>query len=438
MRAVCAIAACLAMALGPIGIVRADDGVLVRIAVVDREGRPQADASVFAKEAAGDVVLGRTDADGFVTITAVRGTQLYAGLGGVRSEPAAVASGSLRFVVGLATIGGVTARPSLGSILMTAQSAAAIISGDVTGALNYLPNYRTEAEGGSGALQLNGTPLMLPSSLGGTSRFSIPSSLVASFSPDQADDGTISPNLHLHTPTATPQQDVALATGSQGLASWQTVFTGRVKTLGYAFVLADQGTGGNLFGRSFRDASGLAYDHGTNAHQLDTSADLEFPVRGAQVSIVALGSRSAGAQIGSVLPGTLAQGLGPGNLQATSFGDGYVRVSQSRGRDMWTFLDVRFAGAATDDDRNALLALTPIPSYTGYRFSGRYDEVSLTRSFGANSATAKLSSTVSSVVGFSTLDESASLSSGTTFALSFAHAGKGSSLSGPIRRRNLL
>ncbi|HYW53395.1 MAG TPA: hypothetical protein VE826_05470 [Dongiaceae bacterium] len=432
MRVFVAFLCCLVTSFGAFAAAGAADALVVRVAVVDGDGRPQAAAAVFAKDAAGDTLLGSTADDGTVSVSTARGTQLYARLGSLQSAPAAVTAPAMRIVIGLPTIGAVTARAPLGSVSVSARSAAAIVGGDLTNALAFVPNYRTEAEGGSGAVQIDGTPVMLPSSLGGTGRFSIPSSLVASFSPDQADDGTVSPNLHLNAPTATPQRNFTFGIGSQGLVSLQTVFTGRLKKLGYAVALADQGTGGKLAGLTFRDASGLAYDHATRAHQLDASVNLDYTVGTARVNLVALGSRSSGARIGSVLPGTLAEGFGPGNTQATSFGTGYLRVSQTRGRDSWAFLDVRFAGSATDDDRAAMTALAPIPSYSGYRFAGHYDELSATRAFGRDSATLKLSSTVSDVAGFNAGEESVSKSSGTTLALILARNGPSSSLSATV------
>ncbi|HTD36763.1 MAG TPA: hypothetical protein VK669_04550 [Candidatus Limnocylindrales bacterium] len=431
MRALLAALVALSVAAFATAAASAAGLLAVRVHVVDRDGRAVPDAVVFAKREAGEDALGTTDRAGDVAIEVAPGTPIYARLGAAQSPAAPATAGSARLVVpGLQTIGGVRARAPLGSIILNAQSAAAIVSGDVSSSLNYLPNYRSEAEGGSGTAQLDGTPLMLPPAGpgGGASRFGIPPNLVASLTPAQADDGSVSANFHLQSPTATPQRELSLALGSDGTASWKTTASGRAKRLGYAFALAGEGSGGKLAGRTFADQSGLDYDHSARAHRLDASMDLEWNAGGAQLSLVALGSRAAGLDVASVLPGAIAQGLGPGTLQSTNFANGYLRVARPRGRDTLSFLDVRFAGAQTEDDRSAVIALQPAGGYGGYRFSGRYDELAFTRAFGRDSVTAKLTSTATTTAVFADRFGAVARSGGTTMGLTFARAAAASSL----------
>ncbi len=430
MRALNAVVLALALAASASNAARAAESLAVHVHVVDRDGRAVAAAVVFAKIDGRDDALGTTDRAGDVAIEIVPGTPIYARLGNAQSVAAPVSEATAQLVVAaMQTIGTVRAKAPLGTIVMNAQSAAAIVSGDVTGSLAFVPNYRSSAEGGSGTVQLDGTPLMLPpASPGGTSRFGIPPNLVSSLTPAQADDGSISANFHLASPTATPQRELSLATGSDGTSSWKTTASGRFKHLGYAFALADEGSGGKLYGRTFADQSGLEYDHSARAHRLDASLDLELQAGSAQVSLVALGSRFAGANVVSVLPGAVAQGLGPGTLQSTNFGNGYLRIARPRGRDQLTFLDVRFAGSQTDDDRAAVIALQSAAGYSGYRFSGHYDELAFTRTFGRDSLTAKLTSTATTTAVFTDAAEGVARSAGGTLGLTFAHSAPSSSL----------
>ncbi len=229
----------------------------------------------------------------------------------------------------------------------------------MTDSLNFVPNYRSASEGGSGPLELNGTPLTLPT--GQESRFTVPSDLVESFTPDQADDGSITPNLHLQSPTGTPQQQLSILSGSQGDEALKGTLTGP----NYAFVLSDRLGEGALAGQTFFDQSGAAYDHSANEHELAASADVEFRLGGARVSAVALGSDRRNAQLSLVDPGGIAEGSGPGNTERTRMLDGYIRAAQTRGRDDWTALHVAYAGSADDDDIDALAEGTPIPTTPG-------------------------------------------------------------------------
>jgi hypothetical protein len=66
--------------------------------------------------------------------------------------------------------------------------------------------------------------------------------------------------------------------------------------------------------------------------------------------------------------------------------------------------------------------------YSGYRFSGHYDELAFTRNFGRDSVTAKLTSTATTTAVFSDGAESVARSGGGTLGLTFARSGSSSSL----------
>ena len=389
----------------------------VRISVRDAQHRPVSSADVCAKEPGGDVVVGHTDTSGTATISAAPGDLIFVRLNGTSTQPEAVSGSSLEFSIGLKTIARVVAHNSAGSNVTSAQSVAAIISGNVGDALAFVPNYRSQAEGGSGAMELNGTPLTLPTGTD-AARFAFPSDLLSSFSASQADDGSIMPNLHLENPTALPQQQFSFSTGSQDQGGVKAAATGP----GYAFVLSDRSNQGVLAGRDFADASGISYDHSMESHQMASSADLEFRLGGAQASAAGFASDTRNAQISAVDPGRIVEGPGPGNWETTRLADGYLRAAQSRGRDQWAALHVQYAGAGIDDDLNAFAGLLPIPSDSGFRYSGRYDELSLTRTFAASSATLKASSAGNLSEAFDDPYESVSASSATTLTLLTQHA----------------
>ena len=108
--------------------------------------------------------------------------------------------------------------------------------------------------------------------------------------------------------------------------------------------------------------------------------------------------------------------------------NGYVRASQTIGRDDWALLNVRYGGTASDDDVHALAAGTAIPSYSGFGYNGRYDQLSVTRHFDATSATLAVSSTATTARSFAEPYESVSKTSGTTFAFTTNRSNHNSSL----------
>ena len=390
----------------------------VSVTVLDQSGAPVVSASVYQKSASGESLLATTDTRGIASIAVPAGTSVFVRGNGAQSPVAVVDGPTLRFYIALKTILTVSARRPMGSNISNAQSAAAILSGDVGGALAFVPNYRTQSEGGSGSMELNGTPLSLPSGANST-RFTMPSDLISSFSPDRADDGSITPNYHLQAPTSDPRQAFSLRTGSEGVAGGKATLSGP----GYAFVLSNTRSQGRLFGQSFADASGFTYDHSTGASETAYSADMEFRLGGAHVSIAGFGSTRRNALIDFVEPGTIAEGVGPGNLQTTSLANGYIRAAQTRGRDELSVLHVAYQGSALDDDRNAVVAGTALPSYFGFRYSGRYDEVSLTRAYNDMNATLKLSNAQTLASSFSGPYESVSKTDGTTVSLGTVRTG---------------
>lgn len=413
--------AAVSLPLRALPAIAAQTPIIVQVTVV---GNAAGDvASIFTKALAKDVLVAKTDSHGHATITVPVGTDVFARTLTATSSVGVVQGPSLTLDLRPRIIATVVAHPTLGSTLVNAQSAAAIVSGDVGNSLSYVPNYRSEAEGGSGNSRLNGTSLSLPS-LPGSTNFALSSNLISSFSPDQADDGSITPDYHLTTPTGTSQQATLMRAGTDGLASWRSAFTGP----GYAFVIADQVQQGRLDGLVFPDASGFSYNHSTNAHELDGSADLEFRVGGAQVSAVAFGTNQRGAAVSFVDPGIVPEGPGPGNRQSTQMLDGYIRATQSRGRDNVVLLHVQYAGGQTNDDLLATSQQFPIPSDSGFRFSGRYDEMSLSRSYGNNVATVKVTDTVDNALAFAQPEQTLTKSSGVGFETNYAHTGAGSSL----------
>jgi hypothetical protein len=100
------------------------------------------------------------------------------------------------------------------------------------------------------------------------------------------------------------------------------------------------------------------------------------------------------------MPGPIAQGYGPNAFTTKTSGFEYVIASQTHGRDSYHFLDARFAGGSTDDAQAALLAGQPVGSVSGYRYSGSYDELALTRKFGSGALSAKATLTHTSTTGF--------------------------------------
>jgi hypothetical protein len=394
----------------------------VRVRVADGDGHPVASAAIYAREKHADVLLAHTDTQGVAMLAVTLGTVLFARSNGTDSSSLIVTGHTLQFLIGIKMIASVTARNPIGSTTIGTQNVTSIVSGDVGDALQFVPNYRSQAEGGSGNMELNGTPLSLPTGPE-ASRFALPSDLISSFSPDQADDGSITPNYHLESPSGTPQTQLSLLTGSQGQGLFKDAVTGP----NYAFVLADRYTQGRLAGQSFADASGLFYDHSSDSHELSGSADIEFRLGGAHVSVVGFGSERRNAQLDLVDPGTIPEGPGPGNEQSTKLASGYARITQSRGRDDWSALHVEYAGAATDDDLASLAERIPIPTESGFNYSGRYDEMTVTRNFETSSATIKINSSQSLASSFVSPFESTSVSSGTTLALSTSHTNQRSS-----------
>lgn len=394
----------------------------VQVFVRDAAGHPIPAAAIYARDRSAERYIGITGTDGRTTVEAPQGTPIFARWKGGQSQVQVADGGTVDLRFGLQTIDTIVARLPLGSLQTNTTSVAAIISGGVTDALDFVPNYRSQDEGGSGSLALNGTPLTLPPGQG--SHFTVPSDLIASFTPDQADDGSITPNLHLTSPTGTPQQQLSLLTGSQGAEALKGTLTGP----GYAFVVSDRLDEGQLDGQTFTDQSGSTYDHSANEHELSGSADVEFRLGGAHVSAVALADDRRNAGLSFVDPGDVVEGVGPGNTERTNMLDGYIRAAQTRGRDGWTALHVAYGGTDADDDLNAMSEGTPIPSYTGFGYSGRYDMFNFTRRFGQNSATISLSNTATIADSYARPYETVSTSSGTTASFSYNRTGRSSSV----------
>ncbi len=387
-------AALLVLQLGSLTATSAFEPSSVSVTVTDPDGKHVAEAQIF-DAAQPAKPLAESGSDGTARLAVALGVKLYAVRGTARSQTATVAGDSLQLVLSYSTIVRVAApRTSLEDRIYTANSAAAVVSGSPFDALGLVPNYRGASQGGVADMELNGTPLQLPPDSGGGSNAgrALLGQLVESFSTAQADTGSLEPNLHLLMPAAQPRYGLTFGSGAFDAAQWKATAQGRTPALGYAFTLAGRSDEGLLASQTFRDASGLRYDHSDSWHGLGGTADLDFNLRSWHVQLVGIGDRASGADMPALDPGGgIPIGYGPGGTSGTTFGDGYVLATTTHGRDSLSVLDVRYNGSGNDDLAGAVFLGTPVGASDGYRYSGRYDELGLTRAFGTRSLTLKAS-----------------------------------------------
>jgi hypothetical protein len=373
----------------------------IAVTVVDANSRRVAGAIVEAVGIQTTRVVGRTDADGALAVQVPRGERLQARAGSAISSVEVAENSALRLVVRLHNIGSVTSRIAHPEDRTSAASARALISGDVAGGLNYVPNYRSAAQGGSGRESLNGVPLDLPAPPGTRSASGgIPSDLISSFDAVQADDGSY-PDYHLLSPTPDFSGTFSAGAASFDGSLWKTTIAGPHGNLHYALALATGGDEGALAGQTFLDQSGVHYNHGSDAHHTDVSLTGNTKLGAVNLSFLGFDTNHSGAYVNANQPGPIVQGLGPGNRTTGDNALEFLLATWSHGRDSFSAIDGVYRGGAQYDLTHALTQGVPTPSYSGYRYSGRFDTATWTRSFGASSLSLKASSSANLSNGFS-------------------------------------
>jgi hypothetical protein len=394
--------------------------------VVDERSAPVAGAQIVS--AAPDArVLATTDANGDATIALGSGP-IFARSGRTASAVAVLPSmpsldrrpETVRLVIHAQVIGTTIARDRPDFARIATGGPAVLALGGAVAALGLVPNYRTAAEGGSGRQALNGMPLALPAqAAGGRVPVGIPTDLIDSVDPVQADDGSITPNFHLLNPTPSLAGGLRFRRASFDGAQLKSVIADTRGRFGYALALVDGTDDGVLAGRTFRDSSGITYDHSTGARHADASLVANYALGSTTISVVGLGTKDRGADIATTQPGSIPFGYGPGAVATSDFGVAYALVTQVRGRDLLHAVDVRIDGGA--QQRDPIFAGGTIDGATtgGYRFHGSYDEIGWTRSFGADSLGAKVVATRNSADGFTDADVRGQQSSEQSLALEF-------------------
>jgi hypothetical protein len=416
----------------------------VVVTVVDDQNRPQSGALLEVVDGSTLRTIGRTDSTGTTTVHLKRNERLQARVGSARSDIQVAQTPSLRLVVRLPIISSSTVRAALRGERTTAASARALISGDVTGGLGYVPNYRSSAAGGAGHQSLNGVPLDLPAppgSAGGSG--AIPSDLVSSFDAVQADDGSY-PDYHFLSPTTAVSSTLSLAASTFDGSQWKLTTAGPHGTLHYAIALAGGSDEGPLVSQKFADQSGLVYDHGTGAHHTDVSLTGNSALGNVNLSFLGFESGHGAAYIDTNEPGPIVEGLGPNNHVSDDTGLEYLLATWSRGRDSYSAIDGRYAGEATYDFTNALIENEAFPSYSGYRYSGHFDDVTWTRNFASSSLTLKAAASGNVALGFSGDDSALSqgssssvTSSGQSFGLTYRRGNSSANVGGSLTAKFL-
>ncbi len=373
----------------------------IAVTVVDANLQPVAGATLEAVGEKATRIVGRTNATGVIEVHVARGERLQARAGSAVSSIEAAENATLRLVVRLRTIASVTARTAHPEERTTAASARALISGSVTGGLGYIPNYRSAAAGGSGRQSLNGVPLDLPAPPGTAGASGgIPSDLISSFDAVQADDGSY-PDYHLLSPTLNFSATFSPGAASFDGSRWKATASGPHGNLHYALALVAGSDEGTLAGQTFADQSGVRYNHGSDAHHSDVSLTGNTKLGSVNLSFLGFDTHHSAAYINANEPGTIVQGLGPGNRTAEDNGLEFLLATWSRGRDSFSAIDGRYRGGGTFDLTHALIDGIATPSYSGYRYSGSFDQASWTRTFGRSSLSLKASANENVSNGFS-------------------------------------
>jgi hypothetical protein len=369
-----------------------------RVVVVDASGTPVAGAQIVALAGGRTTTLGQTDAAGVALVTLEGRQTLSARLGRRNSPPVSSDAQTIRLVMPLLEIAQVHARTTTSPNRTVSRNSESVVAfDDVATARSLLPNYRSRAEGGSGSEMLNGVPLQLPAdphARGGGAEPGVPSDLIESFSATQADDGTVTPNYHVLTPDGTRTLRLTSGLGVSDDAMLKLALSNTIKKFGYALVAASGRDDGALAHQTLLDSSGASYDHSTATRRLDTSVSLSYQLGTTQINAVGIGSHRQGRAIDDALPGALPQGFGPDADATRDSRFEYVIAAQSHGRDSYHLLDARYAGGADQDVRDGA------GFRSGYAFSGYYDELAWSRSFGRDVLTAKATATATSTLGY--------------------------------------
>ncbi|HEY0384222.1 MAG TPA: hypothetical protein VGC72_18690 [Candidatus Elarobacter sp.] len=421
--ALVAIALVFGPALAPLGAVAAPSAAAAAasasstLSVVDNEGRPVS-AAVVALE--NGTVLGTTDAAGHLAVTVADGVRLVV-TAGTRRVVVVMRARTLVATLPPATIGSVIARNDPATPVVTAINPAAVALGDVADALRFVPNYRTALEGGSGRQMVNGIPLQLPPMGGGGANAAggLSSDLVDSFVTTQADDGTVTPNFRLLSPSAKPAQSFSYEDRDGRGAVAKATATGTLRRFGYALALVDRTDDGVLAGRTLLDASGSSYDHSLGLHRSDASISLSYAMPHTSISVVGLGSHQRNAYVETAQPGSLLAGVGAGSDVVSGSGTAWVLATHQIGTLTYRVLDVRFDGALAEDLRAARFAGVAVPSYSGFHYSGSYDELAVERVLrGGGSVALKYSATHVGVRSFFGASDSSVTSGSQALSLS--------------------
>lgn len=401
MRAVAVFLALIISAAAPCALAQSSQSAC-HIIVVDITGRAIGDAEIVAKSGSSEHVLGHSDERGAFGPIMLEPLAVFARIGTRVSAPVTLHTGTVQLVVPLALVGSVSAHASAPGHYVNEGSALALVSGDVASSLSYMPNYRSQSEGGSGGQSLDGVPLPLPPAApGGASQSVLPSDLVSSFTATQVDDGTVTPNFHVLAPTQDHRLAMTAGLNENDGSLLKGELSGTGGKLGYAVAIAGGANGGTLAGQRFADVSGASYDHSSNAAHVDGSLSLAYAVGSTQINAVAIATRSRSADIFTDRPGTISAGIGPGNQTRANSFFSYVMATQSHGAFSYHALISNFSGSSTDDASQALFEDQPIGSVTGFHYGGTYGEVALTHKRGANALTAKASLTSVATTAFS-------------------------------------
>ncbi len=349
----------------------------VTVHVFASDGKPKAGVTIRLNGQTGSV-LGTTDSRGVARISAKRGATVVAIDQHRLSASARITAESLtiRF---LPVIAVVTARGPLNPTVRN-MSPAAIVAGSLRNALRLNPQFRSAAEGGSDAEEVNGIPLALPLGAGTSMANSFTSELFDSVTPQSADGSSI-PDFHLVNPTSDPLVGASFSTRSYDDTFWKATSSGRRGRFGYGASLADEHDEGILAGRRSLDLSGFTYDHSSNEKQLGGTLNALYNLGPTSLSFSAVASQRSALDISTVKPGPIAQGYGPNANVSSSNTTGWITLGQSMGRDQLLLVDVRYDGSGYTDHRNAYFEGLPAPYTLGFGYTGSYQLLKVTRSF---------------------------------------------------------
>jgi hypothetical protein len=400
-------------------VASATDTVAVKLEVTDPDGRVVPAARVSLADGASIAI---TDPKGQAEFSALAGSVLVVRLENRRAQFIAK-QGTISVILPYLVVGTATARVDSRNQPEFGTAAAAVALGDVADALSFVPNFRTMEEGGSGLQTVNGIPLQLPPPLSSTSSAAggISGDLIERFTVGQADDGSVTPNFQLLSPTEQPSQTFSAQEYSRG-SVLKASATGRQQRLGYAFSIVDRTDGGTLQNEDLFDASGLRYDHSLGLNRLNgsTSLTLSFPTT--SISLSGFGSRQTNNFIETTQPAALLSGVGPNNSEESSSGTGWILATQTLGHFSMHALGVMFGGAATENLENAIFYGMPEPSYSGYSYSGTYSDFLIQNQSAGGSVSLRYGATRVNVRGIYNSSEVVTLSGTQSLALSAEEA----------------